>query len=100
MLWTNRQRKEQRMTADQYSADNWGDIFERLSPKKVRRIRRATLYLRTLENWDDNRWAELHDAAAEWKEKKRRSAVAASSSYATFEAEEVSDGEGGIVLSD
>ncbi|KAJ7199362.1 hypothetical protein GGX14DRAFT_661801 [Mycena pura] len=79
MLWTNRQHKEQRTTADQYSADNWG-----MSSSDVGELG----------------WAELHDAAAEWKEKKWWSAVAASSSCATSEADEVSDGEGGIVLSD
>ncbi|KAJ7213374.1 hypothetical protein GGX14DRAFT_445031 [Mycena pura] len=57
---------------EQFSADNWGDYTESVGPKKQRILRRATKFLKTLQEWTDEDWEGFLEEAAAYKEKGRR----------------------------
>ncbi|KAJ6608986.1 hypothetical protein B0H10DRAFT_2226306 [Mycena sp. CBHHK59/15] len=73
-------------TAGEFSGDNWGDIRTRLPGGITKLTRRATKFLSVLKTWDDARWEQLREAAAQWLETKKRRR-GASSSRGTSEAE-------------
>ncbi|KAJ6623932.1 hypothetical protein B0H10DRAFT_1943446, partial [Mycena sp. CBHHK59/15] len=67
-----------------FSVNNWGDttirIHNRDKQVKGKVVRRATKFLRSVQQWDQARWDELKEAASEWVETPTRKRAASSRS--------------------
>ncbi|KAJ7618620.1 hypothetical protein FB45DRAFT_169729 [Roridomyces roridus] len=90
-------------TSGQFSFDNYGDKRTR-EGGIVKLVRRASKYLATVNNWDDNCWEVLYAEAAHWKGhgKKKSGRTSAAATPTASEAETVEQDEDGdlIILSD
>ncbi|KAJ7621663.1 hypothetical protein B0H17DRAFT_1151823 [Mycena rosella] len=82
---------------DYFSKDHWADTTKQRNGKDVK-DRRATKYVSTLRDFDDDQWHAIYETALGWVEKKKGSGSSRSSSMDASMAELESDEEDHFVL--
>ncbi|KAJ7642524.1 hypothetical protein B0H17DRAFT_1216420 [Mycena rosella] len=82
---------------DYFSKDHWADTTKQRNGKDVK-DRRATKYVSTLRDFDDDQWHAIYETALGWVEKKKGSGSSHSSSMDASMAELESDEEDHFVL--
>ncbi|KAJ7687490.1 hypothetical protein B0H17DRAFT_1136218 [Mycena rosella] len=82
---------------DYFSKDHWADTTKQRNGKDVK-DRRATKYVSTLRDFDDDQWHAIYETVLGWVEKKKGSGSSRSSSMDASMAELESDEEDHSVL--
>ena len=86
-----------------FSCDNYGDTFVNVNngagKSKLRKVRRATLFVPTLQTFDNNAWEIIISTAREYlpESKKRRNSSASSTTVAA-DAEEFDDPDADFLM--
>ena len=72
----------------EFSKNNFGDTFTK-AEKNAKRIRRATIFVKTLERLTNAEWTAIIEEAREWLDDNKRARATSTSPNTTLESENV-----------